>query len=197
MIRNLSLSLLLAVTAAFTSSVSFAATYTVDQSHSHVGFKVRHLISKTAGEFRDFEGEFTYDPKKPLESKVHFVAKSESINTNNAKRDDHLKGADFFDVQKFQTLTFDSKKVKANGKDKYKVEGDLTIHGVTKPAEFDVEYTGAAKDPWGNNRVGFNATSKINRKDFGVVWNKTLDTGGMMIGDDVDVTLEIEGIEKK
>lgn len=174
-----------------------ATHYTVDQSHSHVGFKVRHLVSKTAGEFRDFEGEFTFDPAHASASTVKLTAKSGSINTNNEKRDQHLKSGDFFDVEKFPTLTFESKKVTSTGKDKYNVEGNLTIHGVTKPATFAVEYTGAAKDPWGNNRVGFNATTKVNRKDFGIVWNKTLDTGGLMIGEDVEVALEVEGIEKK
>lgn len=176
---------------------AFGADYTVDKDHSRLGFKVRHLVGKVDGEFKDFEGTFSFNEKKTADSKVKVTAKAASIDTNNEKRDAHLRGPDFFDTEKFQSLSFESKKVTAEGKGKFKLEGDLSIHGVTKPATFEVEYSGSAKDPWGNIRTGFSAQTKINRKDFGLVWNKALDTGGVMIGDDVSINLEIEAIQKK
>jgi polyisoprenoid-binding protein YceI len=188
---------LLGLVAAATSvSMAQAAHYEIDGSHSHVGFKVRHLVSKLPGEFKEFEGTFDFDDKKPEDSKVVFKVKTASVYTNNEKRDDHLKGEDFFDVSKYPEMKFESATVTKAGKDKYKLKGNLTIRGVTKPVTFDVVYSGTAKDPWGNQRAGFTATTKINRKDFGLVWNKALDQGGLMIGDDVEITLEIEAIEK-
>ena len=123
--------------------------------------------------------------------------KAASISTNNDKRDAHLKGADFFDVEKYPELTYEVEKFKAAGKNKYKAEGKLTMHGVTKPVEFSVDFKGTEKDPWGNMRASFVATTKVNRKDFGIKWNKVLDSGGLLVGDDVEVKLQIEGIEQK
>ncbi len=183
--------------AATTANAAGPKNYDVDVDHSHVGFKIRHLISKTAGEFREFEGSFTFNEKKPTESSVNFSIKVDSLNTRNKKRDDHLKSEEFFDAGKFEKITFLSKKITAAGKNKIKILGDMTMHGVTKPVTFDAEYTGTATDPWGNLRSGFTAHTTLNRKDFGIVWNKTVDKGGLMLGDDVEVELEIEGIEKK
>ncbi len=186
------------VTSAFALSFSAqAGTYSVDASHSNVEFKVRHIVSKVSGSFKDYEGSFEFDAKKPEASKVNFTIKSASINTDNEKRDGHLKSPDFFDVAKFATLKFDSKKLKSAGGDKYKLEGDLTMHGVTKPVTFDVEFTGEGNDPWGGHRAGFTASTKLNRKDFGITWNKALDTGSLLLGDEVDVSLQIEGVLKK
>lgn len=182
---------------AFATGAS-AADYKIDPSHSHVGFTIKHLIGKVKGAFNDFDGAFSFDPAKATDASGKFTIKTASINTDNAKRDEHLKSGDFFDVQKFPEMTLDKVKVKAGkGKDKFKLTGDLTLHGVTKPVTFDLEYAGTEKDPWGNMRAGFTATTKLNRKDYGVVWNKTLDSGGLMLGDDVAVELNIEAVESK
>ena len=192
-----SMKYLMTMAALLTAVSSFAAEYEIDASHSSVGFKVRHLISKTAGEFKNYSGKFTFDEKKPEASSVQFVIKVDSINTNDQKRDDHLKSADFFDVSKHPEITFNSTKVVKSGKDKFKVTGDFAMHGVTKPVTFEVEYTGTATDPWGNTKSGFTANAKINRKDWGIVWNKAMDNGGLVVGDDVEIALLIEAGKKK
>lgn len=187
----------IALMAALCAAPAFAAEFTIDQSHSHVGFKVRHLVSKVDGEFKDFDGAFTFDEKDADKAKVKFTAKATSINTGTAKRDEHLRSPDFFDVKKYPTLSFEGKKLETDGDKHYKLAGDLTIHGVTKPTTFDVDFGGVAKDPWGGTRAGFTATTKINRKDFGLTWNKALETGGLLVGDDVTIELNIEGVAKK
>jgi polyisoprenoid-binding protein YceI len=176
---------------------AFATEYKVDPSHSHVGFTVSHLVSKVKGEFKDFDGSFNFDAKKPVTSGGKFVVKAASISTNNEKRDAHLKSPDFLDAQKYPELTLANIKIKAAGKDKYKMTGDLTIHGVTKPVTFDLEYNGEAKDPWGNMRAGFSANGKINRKDYGLTWNKALETGGLLVGNDVAIELQVEAIQEQ
>ena len=174
-----------------------AGDFMVDKDHSHVGFKVRHLVSRVMGEFKDYQGTFSFDPKKVSDSKVSFTIKTASVNTDNEKRDTHLRSADFFDVQRYPEMTFESKKVTLVGKNKYKVEGDFTLHGEKKPVPFEVEYLGETKDPWGNQRAGFTATAQIDRKKFGLTWNKALEAGGLMVGDDVSIELQIEAVEKK
>jgi polyisoprenoid-binding protein YceI len=173
-----------------------AATYKVDPMHSHIGFSVRHLVGRVSGEFKDYSGDFNFDSKTGKLSEVKIDIKAASIDTGVAKRDDHLKSPDFFDVAKFPSLSATAGTVKANGKDKYKWTTDLTMHGVTKPVTFEVDFNGFAKDPYGNQRAGFQAKARLNRKDFGLKWNKAVETGGMMVGDDVDVTLDIEAIEQ-
>ncbi|MBI3543102.1 MAG: YceI family protein [Deltaproteobacteria bacterium] len=187
----------LAALAALNGSRGHTADFEVDPGHSRVGFKVRHLVSKTSGEFRDFGGRLVFDDKKPDGGKVDFTIKAASINTNEPKRDEHLKSPDFFDVKKFPTLSFTSKKLVPGSEGKYKLEGDLTIHGVTKPVTFDVDYHGVQKDPWGGTRAGFTATTKVNRRDYGLTWNKALETGGLLVGEDVEIELEIEALQKK
>jgi polyisoprenoid-binding protein YceI len=173
-----------------------AAKFEIDKDHTTVGFGIKHLvISKVKGTFDNFSGEFEYDAKNIGASKVNATIQTDSINTAVKKRDEHLKSADFFDVAKFPTITFVSKKVTGTPK-KAKIEGDLTIHGVTKTVVLDAEMNGTVKDPWGNNRVGFSAKTKVNRKDFGLTWNKALETGGFVVGDDVEISIEVEGIEK-
>ncbi len=184
------------IAAALTVVSAQAAHYEVDAGHSQVGFRIRHLVTKLPGEFKEFEGKFDFDEKKPQDAKVTFKVKTASINTNNEKRDEHLRGDEFFDAEKHPELTFVSKKVKPAGKGKYKIEGDLTLHGVTKPVTFDAEFGGIAKDPWGNTKAGFNATAKINRKDFGISWNKALDAGGFVIGDEVELNIAVEAAQK-
>lgn len=173
-----------------------AEVYVIDASHSQVGFRVRHLVGKVPGRFTSFSGTVDYVPGKPKSWKVDATIDPASINTDNVKRDGHLKNADFFDVEKFPTMTFKSTKVTDVKGDSAKLHGDLTMHGVTKPVVLDLEVGGTTKDPWGNTRAGFSATGTIDRKDFGIVWNKALDTGGVMLGDDVAITLDIEAVLK-
>lgn len=175
-----------------------AEKYTIDASHSTVGFKIRHLaISSVPGRFGDFSGTIDFDPAKIAESSAEAAITTKSINTDNQKRDDHLRGEDFFDESKNPTIQFKTTKVEPVSASAFKATGDLTMRGVTKPVTLDVEYTGAATDPWGNKRVGFAASTVLSRKDFGITWNKALDAGGLVLGDEVKVTLEIEGIEAK
>lgn len=167
------------------------AEYKVDPSHSNIGFTIRHIVSNVSGEFREAEGAFSFDPAKPETAKLSAKVKVASVNTNNEKRDGHLKSEEFFDAAKHPEMTFVAKKLsKAGGA--YKLAGDLTIRGVTKPVTFDVDFLGEATDPWGMERAGFTAKTKINRKDFGVNWNKALDKGGFVLGDDVTISLNIE-----
>lgn len=179
--------------------IASAATWTIDSEHSSVGFKVRHMmVSNVKGEFEKKSGTVEIDDKDITRSKVNVTIDTASINTNVQKRDDHLKSADFFDVAKYPTMTFVSKKVVKAGKERLKVTGDLTLHGVTREVVLDVEGpTAESKDPWGNIRRGASATARINRKDFGLVWNAALETGGVAVGEEVTISLEIEMIKKK
>jgi polyisoprenoid-binding protein YceI len=185
------------VIAVLLSRSSLAASYLVDQSHSDVGFKIKHLFSVVSGQFKTFEGQFEFDEKNPTKSSVTFNVTADSIDTNEKKRDNHLRSPDFFDVKKFPKLTFKSTKVEKTSDKTGKLEGDLTIHGVTKPVTFDVEYLGLGPDPWKNVRTGFSAQTKINRKDFGLTWNKVLEAGGLLVGDEVEIEIHVEGIQKK
>lgn len=180
-------------------SMAIAATWTIDPEHSHVEFKVRHLmVSNVKGNFEKFSGTVDIDDKDITRSKVSVAIDTNSINTNVQKRDDHLRSADFFDVATYPAMTFVSKKVAKAGKDRLKVTGDLTLHGVTRQVVLDVEGPSKeTRDPWGNIRKGATATTKINRKDFGLNWNKALETGGVVVGDEVTITLEVEMIKAK
>lgn len=173
-----------------------AETFAIDASHSEVGFQVRHLVSQTRGRFNDFAGTIDLDPKNLANSSVDFKIKATSIDTNVADRDKHLRGADFFDVEKYPEITFKSRSIKAAGNDTYNVTGTLTMHGVSKDITLPVTYLGQAKDPWGNTRAGFEAATTLNRKDFGIVWNKALDAGGAMLGDDVKISINLETVKK-
>ena len=172
-----------------------AAEWNIDQAHSSVYFKVRHLVvSKTKGEFTDFDGKFNFEPGNWADASAQLNVKVTSIDTDNEDRDNHLRSGDFFDVETYPDMTFVSKEVIAGEGETFQLVGDLTIRGETKEVTFDVEYHGTVKDPWGNTRAGFTAETEINRQDFGVSWNKTLDQGGVVVGDDVEITLEIEAI---
>jgi len=177
---------------------AFASTWTIDPDHSNVGFKIKHLmITNLKGTFDKYTGTVEINDKDITKSKVEFTVDTNSINTNVQKRDEHLRSADFFDVAKFPTMTFVSKKVAKAGKDKLKVTGDLTLHGITRQVVLDVEGPSVeSKDPMGAIRRGATASTKINRKDFGLVWNKALETGGVAVGEEVTITLEIEMIKK-
>ena len=172
-----------------------AANYVLDAAHCHIGFSVRHILSPVTGEFKDFEGSFTFDEKKSEASHGTFTAQIASINTSNDKRDAHLKSPDFFDVEKYPTLTFVSKKVKSLDDKKYDITGDLTIHGVTKSVVVHAEYLGS-DNAFGTNLVGFTASAKIDRRDFGLVWSKALSSGNLVVGNDVTITLDISANEQ-
>jgi polyisoprenoid-binding protein YceI len=171
-----------------------AADYKIDTSHSSAQFAVAHLgISKTKGEFADVQGTVSYDAANPSATKIEAVIGVKTIDTKDEKRDGHLKSPDFFDVEKFPTMKFVSTKVEKAGNNKMKVTGNLTIKGVTKQVVLAVDGpTGEVKDPWGGLRRAASATTLINRKDFGITWNKTLDAGGLLVGDEVEIALEIE-----
>jgi polyisoprenoid-binding protein YceI len=193
--------ILTAITAIIALALPFAAsasTWVIDPDHSNVGFKVRHLmVSNVRGSFDRHNGVIELDDKDITKSKVQVTIDTASINTTVQKRDDHLRSADFFDVAKYPTMTFVSRNIAAAGTNGLKVTGDLTLHGITREVVLDVEgLSGESKDPWGNVRRGATATTRIDRKDFGLVWNKALETGGVVVGDEVLITLEIEMIKK-
>ncbi len=171
-----------------------AATYKVDPDHSTVSFKIRHLFSNVQGTFNKFEGTIDYEPGKPDTWKTSGTIDAASINTNVEQRDKHLRSADFFDVEKYPTIIFKSGAVKEATATSAKIEGVFTMHGVEKPVVLDVAIHGVGKDPWGNVRAGFTATTKINRKEFGLNWNEVLETGQLLVGEEVMITLEAEGI---
>ena len=172
-----------------------AAPWKIDPNHSSTRFEIRHLFSKVQGDFAEFSGTLEYDPANPAASKVETKIVASSINTNNEHRDNDLKSENFFDVAKYPEISFTSTKVEKVEKG-LKVTGDLTMHGVTKPAVLDVEILGTGPHPMikGGQVAGFSAHTKIDRKDFGIIWNKTLDSGGTLLGDDVDITLNIEAV---
>jgi polyisoprenoid-binding protein YceI len=171
-------------------------TWNIDPAHAVAEFKVKHMmISNVKGHFAKVSGTLTLDESALSNSHVEASIEAASIETRDPQRDAHLKSADFFDVEKFPTLSFKSTRVTARDGE-LAVEGDLTIHGVTRNVVFSVEGpTPAVKDPWGNTRVAISATTKINRKDFGLVWNAALETGGILVGDEVTITLEIEFVK--
>jgi len=185
----------IAITAAVPAGA--ADNWTLDLAHSETTFTVRHLLSKVSGRFDKFDGRIVTDAAKPETSSVEFTIETASIDTNNEKRDAHLRSADFFDAEKHPTITFKSTRVEALGQNRFNVTGDLTMRGVTKPITLPVEFLGTQKDPWGNEKAGFALQTTLNRKDYGIVWNQTLDTGGYLLGDDVQVTINIEAVRKK
>ncbi len=175
---------------------AWAATYNVDAAHSTVGFKIRHLFSKVTGTFDQFKCSFVYEPSQPEQWKAEAVIQAASINTRVAERDTHLRSPDFFDVEHQPTITFTSTKVTDVTPHSAKLHGLLTIHGVQKPVVLDLEIHGETKDPWGNVRAGFTATTTINRKDFGVTWNKVVEAGQLLVGEEVEITIDVEGIKQ-
>lgn len=189
----------LAAVALLLPGFASAATYTIDPDHTTIQFKVRHMMAtNVVGVFQKFDGKVEIDDKDLSKSRVNITIDTASLNSNVAKRDDHLRSPDFFDVAKFPTMTFVSQNVVADGPGKLKMTGDLTIRGITKRVLLDVEGpTAESKDPWGNLRRGASASTKIYRQDFGLTWNKTLETGGVAVGDEVLINLEVEMIKAK
>ena len=180
-----------------TTTATAATTWNIDPAHSVAEFKVKHMmISNVKGQFPKITGTLTLDESDLAASHVEAVIEAASIETRDAQRDAHLKSADFFDVEKFPTLSFKSTGISLVRDGELAVEGDLTIRGVTRKVLFSVEGpTPPTKDPWGNTRVAVSATTKINRKDFGLTWNTALETGGILVGDEVTITLDVEFVK--
>ena len=172
-------------------------TWNIDPAHSVAEFKVKHMmIANVKGHFSKVSGVLVRDESDPANDRVEATIEAASIQTRDEQRDAHLKSADFFEVEKFPTLHFKSTGIKVVREGELAVEGDLTIRGVTRKVRFAVEGpTPSAKDPWGNTRIAISASTKINRKDFGLTWNTTLETGGILVGDEVTITLEVEFVK--
>lgn len=175
-----------------TATETAVRTYQIDRAHSEATFQVRHLITKVRGRFADFDGTIAFDAAEPSRSSVAFSIQTRSIDTNQGQRDEHLRSADFFDVEKFPLLTFKSTAVAARGAGQFDVTGELTIRDVTKTITLPVSYLGGAKDPWGADKIAFETEITLNRKDYGLNWNAALETGGFLVGDDVKVSLSIQ-----
>ncbi len=181
----------------FIVTAAHAANYKIDAAHSSVGFKVRHLgISTVSGQFGTFEGTVEYDPKNVAASKTEATIDVASVNTNNPKRDGHLKECDFFCIEKFQKMTFKTLSVTPGAGKKFKINGELSLHGVSKPVTLDAEFIGAAPGPDGKERVAFSAVGELNRKDFGLTWDKITEAGGVMVGAEVKISIEIEAVKE-
>jgi polyisoprenoid-binding protein YceI len=178
----------------------FAApdTFSADPKHSGAEFKIRHMMSNVGGKFLDFAGSASLDKANPAASSVEFTIQAASVDTASADRDKDLKSANFFDVEKFPTIHFKSTKITpTKTKDTYDVTGDFTLHGVTKQITIPVAFLGFGKDPWGNERAGFELNTTLYRKDYGMNWNKALDQGGYLLADDVKININLEMVKKK
>jgi polyisoprenoid-binding protein YceI len=180
-----------------TAPQTAVSTWNLDPIHSRAEFKVKHMmISNVKGHFTGLSGKLALDQADLTRSQIEATIDAATIDTSDPQRDAHLKSADFFDVEKFPALSFRSTRVLSRGAGELAVEGDLTIHGVTRKVTFAVEGpTSPAKDPWGNTRIGLSATAKINRKDYGLTWNAALETGGILVGDDVTITLDVQFVK--
>ncbi|MEZ4706491.1 MAG: YceI family protein [Caldilineaceae bacterium] len=169
----------------------------IDPTHSHVQFTVRHMmISKVRGSFEKFSGAVDFDEDEPTNSSVDVTIDVDSVNTREEQRDGHLKSPDFFDAATYPSITFKSTSAEKTGENQGKLHGNLTIKDVTHPVTLNVEYAGQAKSPWGTTSAGFTASGKISRKDWGLTWNQALETGGVLVGDDVQFDIEIELVKQ-
>jgi polyisoprenoid-binding protein YceI len=176
------------------TTTSGTRTYKIDKAHSEAIFQVRHLVTKVRGRFTDFEGTIQFNEAAPEQSSVNFTIHATSIDTAEPDRDKHLRTADFFDVETYPTITFHSKRITRRGGETFDVVGDLTMHGVTREVVLPVAHMGKATDPWGGQRIGFEAETTLNRKDFGLNWNAMLEAGGFLVGDEVKVSIEIQAV---
>jgi polyisoprenoid-binding protein YceI len=175
----------------------FATTWTFDPTHSQIGFSVRHMmVSKVRGEFTKWTGSLDFDAARPEATKVAVTIDAASIDTHEPQRDGHLRSPDFFDAEKFPTLTFTSTRIERDG-EHYRVTGDLTIRGVSRPVVLDAEFGGQVTDMQGNTRAGFSAKTSIDRKDYGLVWNMVLEAGGIAVADKIEITLEVEAVKDR
>ena len=190
---------LVTLTTVLGASTTWATAYKLDASHTEVGFSVKHLmLTNVKGRFNKVEGGFEYDEKSKTVSKVDIKIDAASVDTNDKKRDEHLTSPDFFDVKQYPNLEFKADKISGVEAGKtFKVPGTLSLHGVTKPVTLEVEYRGTAKDPWGNEHLVFAATAKINRSEWNVKWNKTMDKGGVVVGEEVSISIEAESLKAK
>ncbi len=170
--------------------------WVVDKPHSSATFKIRHLMSNVSGKFRDFDAVVNIDRKDPARSSVEFTIKSASIDTDDANRDEHLRSPDFFEVTKYPTISFKSTSVVPKSATQFEVTGDLTMHGVTKRITLPVTFLGWARDPRGNEKAGFEIAATLDRKDYNITWNRILDEGGVLLGDEVKVAIELQ-VSKK
>jgi polyisoprenoid-binding protein YceI len=178
-----------------TAPSTVTGTYAIDASHSRIGFVARHaMVTKVRGSFNEFEGTGYFDADQPANSHLELVIKTASIDTRNADRDGHLRGNDFFDMDEYPKITFRSTSVEQTGHAEYRVTGDLTIKGITKPVSVDFDYTGAVVDPWGNQRIGLEGNTTINRKDWGVSWNAALEAGGVLVSEKVTLEFEVSAV---
>jgi polyisoprenoid-binding protein YceI len=180
-----------------TATTVTARTFAIDKTHSEVLFQVRHLITKVRGRFTDFAGTVTFDPAQPERSSIAFTINAASVDTAAPDRDQHLRSEDFFAVEKFPELTFISSRVTKKSDQQYDVTGTLTIRGVAKEVTLPVFHLGEATDPWGNARAGFETEITLNRKDYGLLWNAALETGGFLVGDEVKVTVSAQAVAQK
>lgn len=180
---------------ATTELSALTGTWTIDASHSRLGFSAKHaMVTTVRGSFKDFEGTLVLDGSDPSQSSATVTIKTASFDSGVADRDGHVRGADFLDVENFPTLTFTSTKVVQDG-DEYVMTGDLTIKGVTRAVDLALEFEGSQKDPWGNDRAGFSGETTISRKDFGLTWNVALDKGGVLVSDKVKIQLDVSAIK--
>ena len=171
------------------------SNWNLDTVHSGINFSVRHMVvSKVRGRFTKFTGNVTLDESDLTRSVVEATIEASSIDTGTGQRDDHLRSADFFDVERFPQIRFRSTRIEKLGEDRYRLAGELTIRDVSREIALDVEYGGRGKDPWGNERVGFTATGALDRKDFGLAWNQVLETGGVLVSDRVQIELEVQAV---
>lgn len=192
MIRRLVfLSVLALFAAGSVSQPAAAATWEIDTTHSELSFKIRHLFSKTGGEFEKWSGTLQFDPENLSKGSVELTIDAATINTDNDKRDQHLRSDDFFDVDQYPEITFTSTRIAEEG-DQWMLYGDLSMHGVTQEVAIPFEFHGAGPDPWGGTRAGFSGELTLDRKDYGIEWNQALDQGGMVLGNDVHIDIEIE-----
>ena len=179
-----------------TSTIIAPGTWAIDPSHSSIEFVARHLmVTKVRGRFGGLDGTVTI-AADPLQSSAHAKVDAHSVDSGDAKRDEHLRSADFFDADRYPTIEFQSTGVEARGDGRYTLRGDLTVHGVTKPVAWDLEFDGTVQDPWGGTRAGFSATTEVNRKDWGLEWNVALETGGFVVSEKVRLNIEVEAVKQ-
>ena len=184
------------MTSTSTLERTLTGTYDIDPAHSHIGFTARHaMVTKVRGTFNEYEGSGYFDAEDPSKSRLELTITAASIDTRNADRDNHLRGNDFFDMDNHPDIHFASTEVEVLDEDKFRVTGDLTIKGVIKPVSFDFAYTGTATDPFGNQRIGFEGRTTINRKDWGVNWNAALEAGGVLVSEKVNLEFEVSAVK--
>lgn len=182
-----------ATPAAGTATEARAQSWTIDAAHSHVGFAIKHLMIATVrGQFTDVQGTVTADESDPTTAKIDISIATKSVTTGDEKRDGHLRSPDFFDVDRYPAMTFRSRRVEAKSMKTFRVTGDLTIRDVTREVVLDVQLLGRAKDPWGKEHAAFEASTKINRGDYGLTWNAALEAGGVLVGDEVKISIEAQ-----